>query len=107
MLGLVAGGALAGERALALHLTTLAVLDVDTRADEAGEDAVGVVAGHAAIEAPSVFPVGAAQAVLHLERAAGIEGRRVDLLAAGGVIGMHALDPAAAELLLRRTAGEL
>ena len=61
----------------------------------------------AAVEHPPVAAVGAAQAVLQLERLARGDRGRADRRAALGVAGVYAGPPAAAEIVPRPRAGEL
>src|SRR5690606_28979059 len=62
--------------------------------------------GGAAVEDPAVGAVVAAEAELHLERRAGVEGGGVGGEAAVAVVGVDALGPAVAELAVEGAAGE-
>ena len=74
---------------------------------EAAPDVRAVAERGAAVEHPPVAAVGAAQAVLQLERLARGDRGRADRRAALGVAGVHAGPPAAAEILAGPRAGEL
>jgi hypothetical protein len=63
--------------------------------------------GDTGIIDPSIVPAAVAQAILHAERLAGVEMRRVDVKTPIEVIGMHALGPASPKLLLEGSAGKL
>src|SRR5262249_42839690 len=84
-----------------------AVVDVHRRADVAGEAALGAVAGRTGVEYPAPGAVGAAEAVFHPEVRAGGEGAAAGVEAALAVVGVDAIGPAVAALLLGAAAGEL
>ena len=81
--------------------------DVDGAADIAEELAVGGEAWRARIVHPTVFAVGAPQPVFHPERVAPVEMRHVGFQAARKVVGVHAVAPTVALLLLAGAAGEV
>src|SRR5581483_6511922 len=81
-------------------LRTLALGDVDARADISSELSAGVEAWHAVIVYPAVFAVGPAESVLYLKPLAGLEGPQVAIQVALVVSGMNALRPAVTQFLL-------
>ena len=88
-------------------LRCLAIGDIETGADVAGETAVRSVSGNARVEEPSVHAVGSADPILHLEGLACIECRRVCLPASVHILRVDAFQPAVAEFLLEGPAREL
>ena len=95
MTGQAQGARVRGE----LVFEQLAVGDVQATADVAQERTVGTEAWHAGVHHPAERSVLALQPVVHRERLALRKAVGDDADAAFGVLGMHALHPAAAEFL--------
>ena len=79
--------------------------DVEAGADVPGELAAGEIGG-AIVEHPAPLSVTAAEPVLHLERAPGVEARLVGVDAGGEILGMHTRHPSAADFFVERVADE-
>ena len=84
-------------------LDAMTVRDVDTRPHVPGEASGGVVARHARVEDPSIFTVVPAQPILRREPRARVDGRQGGLKAEGQILGMDAVRPSVAELVVHPT----
>src|SRR5262245_56059764 len=80
--------------------------DVVGTADIAEKCSVRIKPRYALIEHPAIFAVVASQAILHFEFPSPVERFRVGCAASFDVIQMHSIDPAVADFLAQRSAGE-
>src|SRR6266404_1671629 len=80
--------------------------DVDGSTDIPEKCAIGRKAWHSMIEDPAILTVESPQAVFHRKLLPRVEGVCVDFKTAVEVVGMDALRPPIAKLLLHRTAGK-
>src|SRR5581483_6017296 len=90
-----------------LGLLALELGDVDAGAYIPGECAAGVELRPGVFEQRAILAAGAAQAILGLVRAAGLEGGVLGRELAMQIVGVDALHPAAAELALLGPSAEL
>ena len=86
------------------HLRALG--DVDGQAAEPGEAAFGSKPRRAPRQYPSIGPVEAAQSIFEFERLAALVSRRVRPQVQVAVVGVDAVDPTGAHLLIERPARE-
>src|SRR5271157_1298975 len=90
-----------------LLLDPLSVGDVNTRADVPGENAIWGEPWNPVVQDPAVFAVVPPQPVLHCKRSASLQCRDIGLQASLQVIGVDALGPALAQLLLDGPSSEV
>src|SRR5271157_1335547 len=90
-----------------LHLSPPAVGDVNTRADVPGESAIWGEPWNPVLQNPAIFAVVPPQPVLHCKGGASVQCRDIGLPASLQVIGVDALGPARAHLLLDGPSSEV
>ena len=90
-----------------LHLSPPAVRDVEARADVSKASAIWGEPWNPVVQDPAVFAVVPPQPVLHRKRRACVECRDIGLQASLQVIGVDALGPAVAHLLLDGPSSEV
>src|SRR5262249_43403625 len=96
---------------MALSLERLFLLeqigDIHTSSNVSAKSAVRTEMRNSDIRHVAIFTVVTAEPILHVERLSGVKCSRVGVKTHFVILGVHAVDPTVAEVLLQRSSGKL